>query len=162
MEYKRNPGNWELTSQLLNPVTTTFLLRLESLSFRFLKPGALYDRTRNLLSRSLHDMFSQLLIFALVASSNAVPTPRRPMVVGAPGNFFAVHRRAASADVVKQNGLTAQAQNAAFAALTVNSSCSSQYTHSSLRRLTDHFIFQPVQMHVSTGPLLNALGLHSP
>lgn len=105
-------------------------------------------------------MFSQLFVFALVASSNAAPTFSRPMAVRAPGNFFAIHRRAASADVVKQNALTAQAQNAAFAALTVNSSCSSQYctsTHLLVILLTNLF-FQPVRMHVSTAPLLNALG----
>ncbi|KAJ3748000.1 hypothetical protein DFH05DRAFT_1365211, partial [Lentinula detonsa] len=34
-----------------------------------------------------------------------------------------IHRRAASAEVQKQNGLMAQKQNAAFAAMTTNSSC---------------------------------------
>ncbi|KAF9069528.1 hypothetical protein BDP27DRAFT_720525 [Rhodocollybia butyracea] len=67
-------------------------------------------------------MISQLSVtIALVASTIAAPA-----LLSRPGhsdNFFAIHRRAASAEVQKQNGLTAQVQNKAFAALNANSSC---------------------------------------
>ncbi|KAJ4464021.1 hypothetical protein C8J55DRAFT_443015, partial [Lentinula edodes] len=66
--------------------------------------------------------FSSTFVLALVASVNAAPT-----LLSKPAHrstdFFSIHRRAASVEVQKQNGLMAQAQNAAFAAMTENSTC---------------------------------------